>query len=251
MQNFSKTSSTELVVFVDAFDCIALGSAEEFDRKWRTLPRETRERVLFSASKDNSATRLLFGAIKPEDRAQVYNRLVSGLYCGTAQRVGDLLDRLCRASDCEDRHSKHDDQSELTRLYKECDACIALDHACAFFYNIDWPDDVSSAQGMMSIAFPNASKKPRFPLETSSYVLESSRITVKATGEKPVFLHANGDLNIDAITNALELPPQQDSNRNYASYSTAYYMSMLSKHLAIFLIVVIVVLYILHRFLKR
>jgi hypothetical protein len=116
-----------LVIFVDGFDCVALGPPTEFVAKWaHHFPAD---RVVFSADRDAGALGpLLFGPVRSGDRRHPYRRLVSGLYCGTGPVVYRMLQRVCVPGRCQS--SRTDDQREFTRFCLDRRICTPIRPKC-------------------------------------------------------------------------------------------------------------------------
>lgn len=184
---------------------------------------------------------LLFGGVHRQDRVHPYHRLVSGLYCdqgscrsvsfpgtGTGPVIQQMLRRLCQSGRCTPAAAHTDDQRELTQFYLKCHDCIVLDHHCRLFYNIDWPDGYAPWRGHLSLL--TGVGRPAFPVTTDRYRLERDdqsqqwRVVVSHSGERPLFLHANGDVDIDPIVVRLGYPPREVAKRQYFRYATLYYV---------------------------
>jgi hypothetical protein len=203
-------NKNELVVFVDAFDCIMLGPSKEMEEKYKSL---NTNKVLFSASRDSFIMEKIFGTINERDTEKEFNRLVAGCYIGYAGKILELFDTMCSELKC---NKEDDDQVILTSYYNKCKNCLLLDYNCNLFYNIDFDKNhISSFFDIMS----GTQDKYELPLDSQYYKFENGRIILN-NGNKPLVLHGNGNLNLDNFVKELKLTGKIHQNRNYYDYST-------------------------------
>lgn len=206
----------ELVCCVDGFDCIVVGGPGEVEQKYTALV-PNRDRVLFSTSVDHWVVTKLFGPIHPDDENKKYNRLNAGMYIGTARTILRLFESLCRETECDPNSN---DQKILSQYYLQTkntlDDLIQLDYTNTLFYNteVNFPDTIL----YMSLLLGTDALQ-KIPLKTPYYRVRGNRFLMK-NGEKPVFIQAAGDVNMDNITQHFGLPDKKQENRNYFLYST-------------------------------
>ncbi len=234
-----KINKKELVLFTDAFDCIVLGSAKELENKYKML---NTTKVLFSASRDNMIMQKIFGPINSKDVHEEFNRLVSGCYIGYAGKMVELFDNMC-----DDNNNKcdpaEDDQIRLTKYYNKCKECLLLDHDSNLFYNIDFDKNIISS--FFDILSGTQDKHP-VPLESKYYTFQENRIVLASSGNRPVILHGNGNLNLDNFVQELGLTGKIHQNRNYHDYSTKKFIKSIRDEYPTTAFVLKIVLKILH-----
>jgi hypothetical protein len=234
-----KLDKNDLVVFVDAFDCIILGSSSEMEKKYKSL---NTNKVLFSAIRDNFILEKIFGPINPIDKEKEFNRLVAGCYIGYVGKILDLFDNMCSELKC---NVEDDDQVKLTNYYSKCKNCLLLDYNSNLFYNIDVDKNlIFSFFDIIS----GTQEKYELPLDSQYYKFENGRIILN-NGNKPLILHGNGNLNIDKFVNELKLTGKIHQNRNYYDYSTKKFFEKLRSEYPITTHIMRIILKLVHLFL--
>lgn len=231
-----KLDKNELVVFVDAFDCIMLGPSSEMEKKYKSL---NINKVLFSASRDSFIMEKIFGPINPIDKEKEFNRLVTGCYIGYVGKILELFDNMCSELKC---NKEDDDQVKLTNYYSKCKNCLLLDNNCNLFYNIDW--DKNSIVSFFDVMSGNQDKH-ELPLVSQYYKFENGRIILN-NGNKPLILHANGNLNIDKFVQELKLTGKIHQNRNYYDYSTKKFFQKIRSEYPITTYIMRIILKLVH-----
>jgi hypothetical protein len=235
-ESFSKLDKNEIIVFVDAFDCIMLGPSNEMKQKYMAL---NTDKVVFSASRDSFIMDKIFGPINPNDKEKEFNRLVSGCYIGYVGKILELFDNMCFELKC---NKEDDDQVLLNRYYNKCKNCLLLDNSCIFFYNIDFhKNHISSFFDIIS----GTQDKYELPLNSQYYKFENNRIILN-NGSKPLVLHGNGNLNLDNFVEKLKLTGKIHQNRNYYDYSTKSFLKKIRNEYPIITYILNITIKILH-----
>lgn len=237
LEHLHTLDDDEVVAVVDAYDVLVLGSAKECDAKYRALGTRA---VLMGAYHSNAITRSLFGDSDNGDH--FYDNISMGCYMGYVASVRTLLSKFCSRVNC-GTDLKRNDQRLMTDFYiKECRDCILPDHQCDVFYEIDFTEGVLGGylQTMMS-----GTQRER-PLSSNLYKWDpvAKRITVARTQGVPVFLHGNGNANLDAFVRELRLPPANLDHRNYFQYSTINYLKTMGVQALLILIFVLHMLFV-------
>lgn len=227
----------EIVAVVDAYDVLVLGSAKECEAKYRALGTRA---VLMGAYHSNPITRSLYGS-GGGDGNQFYDSISMGCYMGYAASVRALLTKFCSHVTCE-KDLKRDDQKLMTAFHlHECRDCILPDHRCDVFYEIDFTS--GAMRGYIDTV--NETQRKR-PLSSTFYRWDpvAKRITVAQTHGVPVFLHGNGNANLDAFVRELGLPPAKRDTRNYFQYSTTNHLKSMAVQALLLLIFVLHMLFV-------
>jgi hypothetical protein len=206
---FLKTKSmNEIICFVDGFDVLTLGTKDEFINKFNSF---NTDKVIFSASKDNFILQLIFGKINSNDSNFEYNRLCTGAYVGYCNKIIELFENICEIHKLK---VDDDDQKNISVCYVNCKNCLQLDYNNSLFYCVE------SSNGIFEYINLFFKKQPYMELNNNFYFIENNRLVLKKNNVKPIFIQGNGNLNMDILTERLNLPPKNTDNRNYFDYST-------------------------------
>lgn len=192
--------TTEVVVICDAYDVIVLSTATECLSKYKSMKTD---KVVMATYHSNIFTESIFGKV---ETSHYYNNISMGCYMGYVGSLLSLLTSFCSKYECQQYNGN--DQIYMTEYYTtHCKHCILPDHECNIFYEIDLVGN-SSLIDYLS-AMRTTEQHPR-PLTSAFYSWDEKekRLFVEKTQSYPVFLHGNGDANLDLFVNSLELPPK-------------------------------------------
>ena len=198
----------EIICFVDGFDCIVLGTADEMLIKYKNT---NSDKILFAADTDSPFTYLIFGKVNDRDAGTTYNRLNSGCYIGKVKEILNLLTNLCNLFECK---VESNDQTLITLYYDKCVDCLNIDFNRNLFYNLQNLDTLN----WQYLTITNTYNSVKAPLSNKYYKLENDRIILD-NGNKPIILHGNGNTNMDLIVEKLGYPIGKKDNKNYHDYS--------------------------------
>jgi len=227
LEYVKKLQKDEVVSYVDAYDCLVLGTAQELKSKYDDLHTD---KIIFSASHGNILGHMFFGTPADIHRDKFYNALCAGVFIGKAGKIQALFSRICEDYDCNDKNLN--DQLVLTEYHKRlCRECIDLDTSCSMFYNIDFNENA-----IVGLAKIYLEANDRLPLNTKLYHFDGKRIYVHKTNSVPVILHGNGNLNLDNFIEALGFPPKLAKDRNYKAYSSGTYLKTFLQKTALYLV---------------
>jgi len=202
----------EVVCFVDAFDVIVMGTSDELLEKYKSI---NTNKVIFSADEDGIFSSKLFGNINKKDKQYKNNRINSGCYIG---KIKDILQIYINLNINNTIQFKDlNDQELITKYYEKNDDLIQLDHKCELFYNMETDINISILQILIIL---NKLKDYEVPIENTHHKFIDNRIFIKKFNTRPIFLHANGCLNIDNFIKKLNLPKPLKNNEMYYEYST-------------------------------
>ena len=209
-------SGNEIVVICDAYDVVILGSAKECLSKFKSMGTK---KVVMATYHSNVFTESIFGKV---EASHYYNNISMGCYIGYVNSLLDLLTKFCSKYECVN-NADGNDQVYMTQYYTtQCQECILPDHGCRIFYEIDFVSRSSLVDYLTIVK--NTEQTPR-PLTSDFYVWkdDNKRLYVSKTHSYPVFLHGNGNANLDLFIDKLELKPKTDRedrtkvNRQYIS----------------------------------
>jgi hypothetical protein len=209
IMKFLRTKNqNEIVCVVDGFDVFTLGTSDEFLQKFKSF---NTDKVIFSTTKDNHFSNILFGKVNPNDSNYEYNRLNAGIYVGYCGKIIELFENVCKFQNA---NGDADDQEKLTKCYMNCKDCLLLDHENSLFYCIE------TSSGFMYYMSLILQKPNRMESNNQYYFMKDNRIVIKKNNMKPVFVQGNGNLDMDVLAKQLNLPLKLTDNRNYFDYST-------------------------------
>jgi hypothetical protein len=154
--DLQRLPADDVMVFVDAYDVLALADEAELLAKFDA----SGARIVYTAEKVCYPDADLAERYPPSPTA--YRFLNSG---GAIGRVADMRAMIASIGFA----TTDDDQRAITRWFLEHPGTIALDTRCAFFL-------------------------PLFAVTDAEIALDTNegRVTLLATGERPCFLHGNG-----------------------------------------------------------
>lgn len=179
MTNYLNTlEDDEIVIFVDAYDVIAIQSSETI--KERFLQFQTP--ILLSVESSSGfwmdyGKRRIFGKCRD-------TFLNSGMYMGYVYALRKLFSFICSQYDClSKKFSSLDDQRILTEICSDdafFDHYFVMDVNSVIFYNI--------------------------PMNSHYHVIKDNQLLLKKTGMSPCFLHGWGDQDMSLYLSLYNLP---------------------------------------------
>ncbi len=222
--NYLKTNvdKDEIVCFVDAFDTIMLKDSKELEKKFKSM---NTDKVVYSATMDNFMRSIVFGKNNDKDSNKEFNRLNGAPYIGYCHKIVELFSNLCKSFECK---LNRDDQVLLTHYYNICQDCIILDHDANLFYNIELDESLLNYYVKLILKKNN----DEVPLNNKYHKFINNEI-ILFNNNKPIILHGNANVNMDAFCRVLNLPKKIEEKREYFDYSTK---TFLDKIFNIFLI---------------
>jgi hypothetical protein len=228
---FLKTlPSNEVVVVCDAYDVIVLASADECLDKFKNM---NTDKVVMATYHSNFFTEKIFGKV---ETTHYYNNISMGCYMGYVRSLLDLLTSFCKEYKCSANPAAND-QIHMTNYYTtKCQSCITPDHGCNVFYEIDLVGDSTFVDYINVVR--TTEQKPR-PLTSQYYRWDdkTKRLYVEKTKSFPIFLHGNGNANIDLFVAKLSLSPKRE-RENRGDVHKQYIFVLLGKFLVIALMLV-------------
>ncbi len=222
--NYLKTNvdKDEIVCFVDAFDTIMLKDSKELEKRFKSM---NTDKVVYSATMDNFMRSIVFGKNNDKDSNKQFNRLNGAPYIGYCYKIVELFSNLCKSFECK---LNRDDQVLLTHYYNICQDCIILDHDANLFYNIELDESLLNYYVKLILKKNN----DEVPLNNKYHKFINNEL-ILFNNNKPIILHGNANVNMDAFCRVLNLPKKIEEKREYFDYSTK---TFLDKIFNIFLI---------------
>jgi hypothetical protein len=205
MHALQRFAPNQIVVISDAYDVIVLGDARECEMKYHAMCPG--RQVLIAAYRGNFVTRQLYGRLESpsdNDNNSPYNSPSAGLFMGHADALLKLLKSFCAFVDCSSRLDR-DDQQLLTTFFRDhCRDCAYLDTSCQIFYELDF----NGSSLVSSYAEVLLGPRPPASLNGDHYHWSETdaRVIVKHSHQRPIFLHGNGNMNLDTFVDVLDLP---------------------------------------------
>src|SRR5210317_1689584 len=221
-----KLPQEEYVICCDAFDVIALRHSDDLLKKI-----EGYDKVLTGFDEASIITKYMYGKppIKINSKEYFAN---AGFFIGKCRKIKNIFDIMCINEKC--NNANVEDQGLLNRLLQVHTDIIDIDTESEIIYNLQYPKDYLK-------------QLIKLTLKNESYILDNNHdnFNIKDqslnNGNKPFFIHANGNSNINSLCKELGYH-ESNLNNNFNSYNGLKTIKIMTMRKLMFILHIIFVL---------